>query len=73
MKKALVLFTAFIILISLVACGGITHCKDCDDEIYKDGYCQYHYTVHQAKDAISSAKEAIDSAAKGAFDKIIGN
>lgn len=73
MKKVLALFTAFILAISLTACAGITHCKDCNDEIYKDGYCQYHYTVHQTKDAIDSAKDAVDSAAKGIFDKITGN
>lgn len=73
MKRLFALISAAIMVMSLVACGGITHCKECDDEIYKDGYCQYHYTVYKAKDAIDSAKDAVDSAAKGIFDKIVGN
>lgn len=66
MKKLLILLTAVVMIMSLTACGGITQCKDCGDDIYKDGYCQYHYTLHQAQDSV-------DSAAKGIFDIILGN
>ena len=66
MKKLLILIVILIMSTSLSACGGITHCKECDDEVYKDGYCQYHYTVNAAKDAV-------DDAAKGVFDSIFGN
>lgn len=66
MKKVFVLLTMVVMVINLTACGGITHCKECDDEVYQDGYCQYHYTINAAKDAV-------DDAAKGAFDSIFGN
>jgi len=73
MKRRLVLLTAVVMVMGLTACAGITHCKDCDDEIYEDGYCKYHYTVHKAQEAVDSAKEAVDSAAKDVFDNIVGN
>lgn len=73
MKKLLTLLTTFITIMSLTACSGLTHCKDCSDEIYQDGYCQYHYTIHKTQEALDSAKEAVDSAAKGVFDKIMEN
>lgn len=66
MKKLLILIVILIMSTSLSACSGITHCKECDDEVYKDGYCQYHYTINAAKDAV-------DDAAKGVFDSIFGN
>lgn len=37
---------------SIVGCAGLTHCKECDDEIYKEGYCEYHYDLKNAKDKI---------------------
>ena len=62
MKKLGMSLLVVLILCCLTACGGITHCKDCDDEIYEDGYCKYHYALHYA-----------DDAANGAFDAIFGN
>ena len=35
--------------------GKLQHCKECDDEVYQDGYCQYHYTINAAKDAVDDA------------------
>lgn len=62
MKKVGFLLVIAHLLIVLSACGGVTHCKDCDDEIYKDGYCQYHYTLHN-----------IDETAKSAFNSLFGD
>lgn len=48
-----------LMLYSLTACGKITHCKDCDGEIYEDGYCKYHQALH-----------CVDEMTKDAFDMI---
>ena len=66
MKKLLVLFVGLMMIFSLVACAGVTHCKECDDEAYQDGYCKYHYSVN-------SVKDEVDKTAKGIYDSIFGN
>lgn len=66
MKKVMMLIAATIILFSLSACSGLSHCKECDDAVYKDGYCKYHYSKQALKDTI-------DSEAKGLFDKFFGD
>lgn len=60
------LITATIMLFSLSACSGASHCKKCDDKVYKDGYCKYHYSKQALEDTI-------DSEAKGLFDKFFGD
>lgn len=62
MKKVCTLLVIMLMFIALTACGGVTHCKDCDDKVYKDGYCQYHYALH-----------SIDDTAKSAFDSLFGD
>ena len=62
MKKKLALLMAVLtVAFSLVACSGITHCKQCDDKVYEDGLCKYHYEVN-------SVKEKVDSVGKDLFD-----
>lgn len=69
MKKNFVTLLAVLVMsFVLSACGAPKTCKadGCSDEkIYKDGYCQYHYTINVAK-------EEIDEAGKNAFDSIFG-
>lgn len=66
MKKRIgIIFVSLAMVLSLSACGPQT-CKEegCDDtNIYQDGYCKYHYTLH-------NAKQTVDDAAKGIFDSV---
>ena len=66
MKKFLFVLTMVMVIMAASACG-IVSCKadGCSDEVYKDGYCKYHYTV-------STAKNEIDNLGKGLFDSLIG-
>ena len=43
-KRILSLFIALITVSQFTACG-LFSCKEsgCDDEVYEDGYCKYHY------------------------------
>ena len=52
-KRALSLFVALIVVLQLTACNSDT-CKEsgCDDEIYKDGYCKYHYYLKAGSDIL---------------------
>ena len=48
MKKRIVgVLIALVVVLQLTACSSNT-CKvnDCDDEIYEDGYCKYHYYIN---------------------------
>ena len=49
MKKMMALIAALALAVSLTACGG--HCKSCDQPVYKDGYCEYHYALNAAQAA----------------------
>lgn len=61
-KKLGLLVLAMSLLLTLGACGVVV-CKEsgCNDEVYQDGYCKYHYTIN-----------AVDSAAKDVFDGFNG-
>lgn len=62
-KKVVAAIAAAGLLLSLSACG-FQRCKaqGCDDKPYKDGYCQYHFTL-----------QAVDNAAKDVFNTLFGN
>ncbi|MGN0507249.1 MAG: hypothetical protein ACI4FZ_11865 [Lachnospiraceae bacterium] len=60
-KKISLLLLGAILACCLAGCAGLTHCKECDDEVYKDGYCKYHYEIN-------AAKEKIDDLGKDVFD-----
>ena len=64
MKKIATVSAALVLMFSLAACGP-QHCKECDREVYKDGYCEYHY-------ALNVASEVVDGAAQEVFDSIFG-
>lgn len=66
MKKTFILLAVFAMTYVLTACAGVSHCKECDDEVYQDGYCEYHY-------AVQAAKEAVDDTAKELFDRVLEN
>ena len=63
MKKMMALIAALALAVSLTACGA--HCKSCDQPVYKDGYCEYHY-------ALNAAQDLVDDAAQAAQDAIFG-
>ena len=63
MKKMMALIAALTLAASLTACGG--HCKSCDQKVYKDGYCEYHY-------ALNVAQDVVDDAAQDALDALFG-
>lgn len=63
MKKLMVLMVSLAALATLTACGS-SHCKECDKEVYKDGYCEYHY-------ALNVAQDLVDDAANGLLDSLM--
>ena len=67
MKKSLAILLSAITILSLASCASKT-CKveGCEDEVYEDGYCKYHYTINHAK-------EELDNLGKEIFNKIDGN
>ena len=67
MKKQLFILILAVTMIILSACAE-SNCKvdGCNDEIYEDGYCKYHYTLNVTK-------EVIDETAKNAFNRIFGD
>lgn len=60
-KKLSLIFVVVALACSLAGCAGLTHCKECDDEIYEDGYCKYHY-------GLNAAKDKVDEVGKDLFD-----
>ena len=53
MKKKISLFlVAATLVCSMVGCAGLTRCKECEDEIYEDGYCKYHYELNGTKNKV---------------------
>ena len=53
-KRALSLFVALIAVLQLMACSLINTCREsgCDDEIYEEGYCKYHYYINAGSDIL---------------------
>ena len=64
MKRLMILVASLAAVACLTACGP-SHCKECDNEVYKDGYCEYHYALKVAKDTVSDA-------AQGLLDSVLG-
>ena len=52
-KRILSLFIALITVSQFTACG-LFSCKEsgCDDEVYEDGYCKYHYYINAGRDIL---------------------
>lgn len=52
-KKAFSVLVALGIVLQLTACS-LNTCKEsgCDDEIYEDGYCKYHYYLNAGEDIL---------------------
>ncbi len=56
MKKIAVVLTTLAMAACLTACGS-AHCKEsgCENEVYQDGYCEYHYAIHAAEEIVGNA------------------
>ena len=63
MKKMMTLIAVLALAATVVACG--SKCKSCDEPVYKDGYCEYHY-------ALNTAQDIVDGAAQDALDALFG-
>lgn len=44
---------------SLVGCGFTCKEPGCDSEIYKEGYCKYHYGLKSAGDVVDAIGDGI--------------
>ena len=53
-KKVLSMFIGLGIVLQLTACSITNTCKEsgCDDEIYEEGHCKYHYYLKAGSDII---------------------
>ena len=66
MKKIGILLAALVMAVSLTACGSSTcQVEGCGNEVYEDGYCEYHY-------ALNVAGEMVSDAAGDLLDSIMG-
>ena len=54
MKKLALTLCLALMLCCFAGCS--SHCKekDCKNEVYEDGYCELHYTLHQAEDVLNA-------------------
>lgn len=60
MKKMMALIAALVLTAGMTACG--SHCKSCDQKVYRDGYCEYHYALNTARDLVGdAARDALDT------------
>lgn len=67
MKRIMSLLIAAAFVCGLASCG-VLHCKECDDEVYKDGYCKYHY---MANTVIDEVNENTDGLAGDVVDSVL--
>ena len=66
MIKKMTLAISLLALLCLTSCAPADCIAEgCNDEIYKENYCKYHYTLEVAK-------TEIDKAGKELFDGIFG-
>ena len=66
MKKGIAILMGMMAAVSLTACGSSTcQVEGCENEVYEDGYCEYHY-------ALNVAGEMVSDAAGDLLDSIMG-
>ncbi|MCH5353160.1 MAG: hypothetical protein J1E06_06815 [Acutalibacter sp.] len=51
-KRTFFLFLCTLALLALTACAGKCKMSGCDDKVYKDGLCEFHYGLQVAGDAV---------------------
>ncbi len=65
-KKTGIFFLLMLTALQISACGS-KNCKakDCDSEIYQDGYCKYHYYINQAENAVDAVEDGLKGLING--------
>lgn len=53
-KRGICVLCAVLLLVLQLAACGLINCKEsgCDEEIYEDGYCKYHYYLEAGSDIL---------------------
>lgn len=59
MKRLTTLLLAAILMLSLTACRKTCKSEGCEKEATQEGYCDYHYTVQQAKEGLDKLGQNI--------------
>lgn len=60
-RKISLLLLAVTLVAGMAGCAGSKHCKECDDEVYEEGYCKYHYEINVVKNKVDElGKEIYD-------------
>lgn len=51
-RKLLAFFLIGLLAVQMTACGEDDTCgeEECEQEIYRDGYCEDHFYLHQAEE-----------------------
>ena len=60
-KISLLVIICMLSILSLVGCGFTCKEPGCDSEVYKEGYCQYHYGVKSAGEVVDAIGDGIMS------------
>lgn len=64
MKKLIAAVTLILSLtLTMTACS--SHCQECDQPVYQDGLCEYHY-------ALQALQNAAEDAAGDLIDGLLG-
>lgn len=55
MKKLLLALMAALMLFGMAACSSTCKESGCNEEVYKKGYCAFHYGYHYPEEALKDA------------------
>ena len=84
MKKAILIASIGALILTLSACGEKCTVPNCDNKLYQDGYCEYHYSVICKADGCDDevykdgyckyhyTVNSVDDTAKDIFDGLFG-
>ena len=65
-KKQIFSLVLLILSLLMMSCG-VSHCKEkeCKSELYKEGYCKYHYYTNFAEEAADVVSDGIKDIING--------
>ena len=84
MKKAALILLMCVFILTASACGEKCTVPGCNDKVYQDGYCEYHYSMickaENCEDEVYKdgyckyhyTVHSVDDAAKGLFNGFFG-